>query len=535
MTGALDHVIVREFKALRRGRVSPITLSASVATASVGLLGLSGWFLAGAALAGAAGTLAALAFNYMLPAAAIRLMAIARTGARYGERLVGHMRALTVMARVRGALYRGIALMPPAQALALGRGEATARLVQDVEAIEGALVRRPARWAAAAAILGTVALAAFSDWMASLVIAIGFGIAAAIAYLLVSALAQPGRLVQRENGALKNLLAEHLAAAPELRCFGLADAAVTAIEASATALTVARNKRARAVTLLGLLGPAAGMIIAASVLLAAAKAGPALAALAALSALAAGSELGGWTRALAERDSVEEAARRLDDYLSIRDPMKAVIALGDHPTVEIKSQRATVDGRLIVLSGASGTGKTTVAETLVGLRQASAGMARVGGVDIALIPPASLRAIFAWMPQDAQLLTGTVRDNLALARPDGDDMLFWAALEDAMIADRVRAMPSGLDSWVGENGEALSGGERRRLALARAYCADAPWLLLDEPFESIDPATASLMAERMMARMILRDQRVILISHGNSGDRFAPQLRGACHANVEHG
>ena len=129
-----------------------------VAGASVVLLGLSGWFITAAAVAGAAGPAVAQAFNYMLPSAGIRLLAIVRTGARYGERLASHGAALGALARIRPALFRAIAATPVAQALALGRGEATARLIGDVDAVEMRFVRLSAPWGVAAGLGSGVAL-----------------------------------------------------------------------------------------------------------------------------------------------------------------------------------------------------------------------------------------------------------------------------------------------------------------------------------------------------------------------------------------
>ena len=516
MTRALRRIVAGELGA-RRGRWRPYVLAAIVAMASVALLGLSGWFLAGAALAGVAGVSAAAAFNYMLPAAAIRLMAIARTGARYGERLSGHGLALSVMARVRGRIYGAIAAMPPARALALGSGEATARLVQDVAAVENALIRRPAPWAAGVAIACGVVLAALAGWRAAAVVLLGFAGAAWGARRIARRLAGPGRRVQRATGTLKNLLAEQIAAAPELRCFGLEERALATVERHAGQLDLARDAHARGTMLLDLLMPAVAVALSAAVLGIAAPAGAPLAALAALAVLATGGELGGAMRALAEAGRVREAERRLDDYFADAPAVAAPAGPGPAPEVEILAQSCRTADRLTILSGASGTGKTTLAEMLVGLRPAERGVARVGGVDIAGLSVEHLRNTFAWMPQDAQLLTGTVRDNLLLARPDGDDVLFWAALADAELAERVRAMPHGLDSWVGENGEALSGGEGRRLALARAYCAATPWLLLDEPFAGLDRAMEARMLATLRERLDRTGQRAILITHGLSG------------------
>uniref|UniRef100_UPI00143B8495 ATP-binding cassette domain-containing protein n=1 Tax=Caulobacter sp. SSI4214 TaxID=2575739 RepID=UPI00143B8495 len=123
------------------------------------------------------------------------------------------------------------------------------------------------------------------------------------------------------------------------------------------------------------------------------------------------------------------------------------------------------------------------------------------------------RSAFAWLPQDAALIAGSVRDNLRLAAPKATDEALWAVLEDACLAERVRAAPEGLNAWLGDDGERLSGGERRRLALARAYLRDAPWLLLDEPTEGLDPTTEAQVVERLRRRLDQTGQGLLLVSH----------------------
>jgi ATP-binding cassette, subfamily C, bacterial CydC len=127
--------------------------------------------------------------------------------------------------------------------------------------------------------------------------------------------------------------------------------------------------------------------------------------------------------------------------------------------------------------------------------------------------PATLRAIFAWAPQDAALIAGTVRDNLRLADGHANEDRLWQVLQDAALDTVVRALPQGLDTWLGEDGARLSGGERRRLSLARAYLGDAPWLLLDEPGEGLDAAVADDVARRLDARLKRTGQGLILVSH----------------------
>jgi ATP-binding cassette, subfamily C, bacterial CydC len=148
----------------------------------------------------------------------------------------------------------------------------------------------------------------------------------------------------------------------------------------------------------------------------------------------------------------------------------------------------------------------------MGLRQAAPGAIRIDGRDAAGLPATALRDTFAWLPQDARLIAGTVRDNLALAG-DGDDAAMWRALSDASLAERVRGLPQGLDTWLGEDGARLSGGERRRLALARALLRDAPWLLLDEPTAGLDDATEAAVLRSLKARLDETGQGLIVVTH----------------------
>jgi ATP-binding cassette subfamily C protein CydC len=152
-------------------------------------------------------------------------------------------------------------------------------------------------------------------------------------------------------------------------------------------------------------------------------------------------------------------------------------------------------------------------ERLMHLRAPVSGEATLGGIDAAATSPDAARALFAYAPQQAVLLAGTVRENLRLALPSADDAALWAALEDADLAERIRASPAGLNAPLGENGARLSGGERRRLGLARAYLRPAPWLVLDEPTEGLDAATEARVLERLAARLERTGQGLILVSH----------------------
>jgi ATP-binding cassette subfamily C protein CydC len=527
--------------------------AAVVGAASVLLLGLSGWFLTGAAIAGLAGLASAQVFNVLLPSAGIRLLAILRTAFRYLERLSGHAAALKALAAIRPALYASLAAAPPAQALALSRGEASARLVQDVDAVETRLIRLSAPWGAGAAVAAGLAMAASAGWASALVVALA--VAATVLGVRVLArrlTARSGPAIQQAAGDLKDALAAYAAAAPELRVYGVQDRAAAEIAAKGSRLD---DLRQEAVAASGWVAVLQGAILGLAVALVLAFAHDAATPLAAMAGLACAMALEGLTgvgKAFEQDAGADAAAARLDVVLG-HGPAAAVSqALSDRPSLGFGDLTLEPGSRL-VLTGPSGCGKTTVLERLLGLRspQKSAhpgegldpdgvvlgltpksaellqsstplrdldpGLRRDGrliceGRDIETLDPAPLRAAFAHAPQDAAMIAGTVRANLALAGPHPDDTL-WGALADAALEARVRALPQGLDTWIGENGERLSGGERRRLSLARALLRDAPWLLLDEPTEGLDAATEALVVARLDDRLKRTGQGLVLVSH----------------------
>ncbi|WP_322963941.1 amino acid ABC transporter ATP-binding/permease protein [Sphingomonas fuzhouensis] len=484
-------LLTGEMRRERLGLIRAGLLAAAVAAATVALLGLSGWFITAAGAAGLAGPVVAQGFNYLLPSAAIRLLAIVRTGARYGERLAGHAAAFAILSRVRPALYRAIAAAPPARALGLTSGEASARLVQDVGAVEMAIARRPARVGAVASVASGAALCWLARPVAALALVLLVMAVLAVAFRLSRSLDEAGRDVQRLQGALRDLLASYLAAAPELRCYAMEETALARIATVDTALAKARRRQMLGFGAIeGVSATATGMAAVGAFLLAWPSGVP-LASLAALAGVTAIDGLMPFLRECAARGSTREAEARLADLFMTGDAASApaLPVFGYLP----KTSR-------IAITGPSGAGKTTLVETLLGLRDADRA-------------PAQRRARFAWSPQDAQLLAGTIRDNLRLAHPSADDAAMWEALDDACLAEVVHALPQGLDSWIGEDGTRLSGGERRRLSLARAYLAPAPWLLLDEPTEALDARTERRVIDRLTARLARTGQGLIVVTH----------------------
>ena len=168
-------------------------------------------------------------------------------------------------------------------------------------------------------------------------------------------------------------------------------------------------------------------------------------------------------------------------------------------------------GETVALVGPSGSGKSTVAALLLRLMEPSVGHVTVGEVDLASCNTAAWRRLCAWVPQHPTLVRGTVADNIRLGDPAATDAQVQTAAAHAGANEFVAAMPHGYATIVGDGGRPLSAGERRRLALARAFLRDAPLLVLDEPTADLDPENAVLVADAV--DRLCAGRTVLLIAH----------------------
>jgi ATP-binding cassette subfamily C protein CydC len=172
-------------------------------------------------------------------------------------------------------------------------------------------------------------------------------------------------------------------------------------------------------------------------------------------------------------------------------------------------------GSRVALLGPSGIGKSTLAALALKLAAPQSGRILLGGVDISHLAAADVRRRIGWLSQATHLFDDTVRANLLLARPDADDEALWAVLEQARVADAVRALPEGLETYLGEGGFRFSGGQGRRLALARALLSPARILILDEPCAGLDADTERDFLTTLNATADTRS--IVLIAHRLTG------------------
>ncbi|MBU6531039.1 thiol reductant ABC exporter subunit CydD [Streptomyces sp. NPDC057245] len=168
-------------------------------------------------------------------------------------------------------------------------------------------------------------------------------------------------------------------------------------------------------------------------------------------------------------------------------------------------------GETVALVGPSGAGKSTLLSALLGFVAPSGGRIRVGGADLSSLDPAQWHSRVAWVPQHPHLYAGTIAENVRLARPDADGCAVRRALRDAGALEFVDALPEGAETVLGEDGAGLSAGQRQRLALARAFLADRPVLLLDEPTAALDGATEAEVVAAV--RRLAKGRTVLLVVH----------------------
>ncbi len=503
--------------------------------AGVGLLGLSGAFLTAAALAGAAGM--ASGFNFFSPSAGIRALTIARIVSRYGEKLVGHDATLRIARDLRVWFFRRALPLAPGRLSATRTGDLLARLMSDIGEVDGLAVRALVPLAALLGIgVAGVAAAALIYWPAALLLAL---LGAAIGLLVPWQVARGGQAREQARAAQRTTLRtaafEGLEGAPDLAAVQADDAWIARVDAAALAVSHGdRRLRAKLIagTLLHSACGALGLVAMLALALGAAQRGaiePALAAALVFLALALLDVWAGAGLAWQALQSGRVAAQRLQAVVAPA-PAVADPARPCPPPVAGELRLEAVDfawpdtgravlrgldlqvapGERIAIGGDSGGGKTTLSALLLRLWDPTQGRISFGGVDLREMAQAQWHACIAWLPQNAPVFAGSVRENLALGDPAADDAALWDVLDQVRLRAWATAQ-GGLDTWVGENGATLSAGQARRLALARALLRKAPILLLDEPTEGLDVDTAHALLLDLAAA--LGDRSLVMISH----------------------
>ena len=516
---------------MNRRFAAAIALSTLTLAAGAALLATSGYLISRAALQPDILSLTVVIVG-------VRFFALSRAVLRYLERLVSHDASFRYLSEVRVRFFRRLEPLVPDDVGGTRTGDLLSRFVADVDALQHLLVRVIAPPIAAVVVgVCAVAVAAALAPAAGLALAVALVVGAVVVPLGVTGLA---RLATNRRPAERAVVAtgvvELMNALPELVAYDAADDRLERLAQSERRLrrsalrqTVATGAGDGAVLALG--GVAAAAVLAAAV--PAVRAGSldgVMLGLLALLTLAVFEGVRALPAAAEQYVATQAAGRRLAELTarepSVSDP-PAPRRLEGAPVLELENVRVRygpcepwvldgVDltlapGRRIALVGPSGEGKTTLAHLLVRFRDPDEGRVLLAGHDLREYAQDDVRGAVVLAGQDSHLFATTIRENVQLARPGAGEDELVDALRRARIWEWVESLPDGLDTAVGDKGSLVSGGERQRIALARAFLSQAPLLVLDEPTAHLDDETAGRLLDDLLDEA--GEDGLLLITH----------------------
>lgn len=524
----------------QRGRLAlGAALMFATAAAGIGLLALAGWFITATAITGAllaAGAAASL--EIYVPGGGIRAFAVTRTVARYLERLQNHDAVLRLLADLRRRTFARLARLDPGTLARLRGGELLTRLTTDIDRLDGLYLRGLAPpLVAALALALTTALLALGD--GGVALAASAALALSGAAITLAAWRHGRYLTERlaaTGGALRAGVVDHLRGLAELLAFGSAGrhrATLDALDAEYRAddTGLARGIALGEAVLHGAVQlTAVGVLLAALALHGVGELSAALAVMMALAVLALLEPLGVLPGAGLQLARARAAARRLDAEAERPPAIRAPAEPRPLPTArDLRLDGVTVErgagarvlsglaltlaeGEQVAVLGASGSGKSTLAQLLGRQLDPAAGRVRLGGTDLRDLDPDTLYPAIGYLTQHTDLFAGSIADNLRLAAPRAGDGTLWRVLEALDLAGFVAGLDQRLDTWVGEAGVQLSGGQARRVALGRLLLRDPVLVILDEPLSGLDGDTARHVAATL--QRWLDGRTAVLLAHG---------------------
>lgn len=499
--------------------------------ANISLLAVSGWFITLMAIAGTTGA----SVNYFTPAAIIRFLAIVRSVGRYGERLLTHRATFNALAQLRHYFYQQLEPLLPYYRLELRSGDLLARLQQDIDQLDNfylrvllpiivALISVPLICFALALISPVVAL-----MMAGALILIGLLLPLVSFYLARSAASKKSSLESQLKlelvggiGALKELLVYQVGHSYRATINTISDnfyqlqyqlikynAALTAVTFLVTNLVaLACLWYLTPLVSQGIIDPK--IVVAITLLI--------LVSFETVMALPLALQILPHTLASAAR-LFEIIDRKRPAQLGTVELVDGEITFNNvsfsYPNqasaVLSKINLTVRPGEKVAIIGASGAGKSTLVNLLMGFWPTVE--LAIGGLDLNLIERESLRNHIALMSQQGHLFDATIADNLRLANNNASAQQMRDACDSAGLLEFIEALPAGFDTWLGETGTGLSGGQAQRLQLAQLLLRPAKVLILDEPTKGLDRRTELLIIENLLTHVTNNYQSLIIISH----------------------
>ncbi len=510
-----------------------VVLAIITLLASIGLLTLSGWFLSASAVAGFAGL---YSFNYMLPAAGVRGTAITRTAGRYFERLVSHDATFRVLQHLRVTTFSKLLPLSPAGLARYRQGELLNRVVADVDTLDHLYLRVISPLVGALVVIVVVTLGlCLLDVNIALVLG---GIMLLTLFLLPPLFYRAGKPtgenLTRLRGEYRQQLTGWLQGQAELTIFGASRRYRAQMENTEMNWHEAQRKQSELTALSQALMLLIGGIAVMTMLWLASggvggntQPGP-LIALFVFCALAAFEALAPVTGAFQHLGQVVASALRITQITGQQPEVQFSTTASDVPeqlALRLADVSFAYDGQAqpaldhinltipagahVAVLGRTGCGKSTLLQLLTRAWDPAQGLILFNDTPLTEMSEPALRKTVSVVPQRVHLFSATLRDNLLLAVPGTADDVLSAMLEKVGLHKLLE--DEGLNSWLGEGGRQLSGGELRRLAIARALLHDAPLMLLDEPTEGLDATTERQILDLLEKEM--QGKTVLMVTH----------------------
>jgi thiol reductant ABC exporter CydC subunit len=526
-------------------------LGAGAIGGGIGLIATSAWLISRASQRPAESSLA-------IAIVAVQFFGLSRGLFRYAQRLVGHDAAFRALADLRVSTYARLERLAPAGLPAFRSGDLLARLVHDIDSLQDLLLRVIGPFAIALLVgAGTVALMWWILPAAGVILLAALLLAATALTWLTGRLSRRSESRQAEiRGELTAAVVDLIEGAPELTAYGglpAQYARTSEIDASLTQVAGASARTAGVgqglATLLSGLAMW-GALVAGVVAVHAGTLNGVLLATIALVPLAAFELVTDLPTATQTLQRVRRSATRTLEVIHARPPVTEPaeprpIPVGSRADLRVRGLRARygesgpwvldgldldlVAGQTVALVGRSGAGKSTLADVLLRFLPYQAGSITLDGVEISDLDGDHYRRMVGLVSQDAHIFDTTLEENLRLARRDATPAELDAALRGARLWEWTERLPDGLDTRVGAQGALISGGQRQRLALARALLADFPVLVVDEPGEHLDTPTADALMVDLMD--VTEERAVLVITHRLAGLEGVDQvivLDGGC-------